>query len=378
MNIRQSSPLLSRVFSSRARHTPTLVLQRDQAFLWKASCLNSGPSGVFVPNGNRIVLKLEHMPTTSPTGSLYDRLYPWLFELAENTGRVIPTETHVVECSVGNAGAAFAHAARTRGYKHYTVILPSDIYSSRIEHVRALGANIVFSPELIGPRGYIEILENMVRDRYRHRVPGKRRVREFCPISKIRRVPIIPYAMLVEEVRLALRSMGFADRIDAFTCVVGAGNTVSLIGQYLRQLNPIVQIAVAEHAENPFVKLHLSDKTPPLDTIWSEPDWPATTIHGVPLKKLNLDLNVIDDVVLVCREERDESLETLNGCLRLGAGRPSGTCFHAALRLAERLEHRTILIPVFDSIVKYRDSWTPIAEYDLPVKSSSQMAACHV
>lgn len=65
-----------------------------------------------VPHGNRILLKLEHLAETSPTGSFYERVYPWLFLRAEADGFIHPDRTPLVEASVGNAGTAFAYRNR--------------------------------------------------------------------------------------------------------------------------------------------------------------------------------------------------------------------------------------------------------------------------
>ena len=346
--------------------TPALILHRSKAYLVAERMCEAFRSGLNVPNGNRIILKLEHLPSCSPTGSLYDRLYPELFHRAEASGRVDPEHTRVIECSVGNAGAAFAYVARALGYRRYSVILPADIYGARIEQVRELGADVVFSPPRVGPRGYVALLEQMLREERGSRRGSPPGVLGFCPISKTRKIPLPPYAALVDEARFALRAAGLPSGIGALVCVVGAGNTISLAGRYVKMLNPAAKVIAAEHAGAPFVETYLEGHTPPLDTTWTEPDFPATTIQGVPLRKLNLELSVIDSAMLLSRSQRESGLRMLNDVLQLKAGRPSGLSFNACLQLAGTVENTSILSIVFDSIAKYDDSWHCIEGYCPP------------
>src|SRR5688572_25094453 len=62
-----------------------------------------------VPNGNKIFAKEEYQ---NPTGSHYDRVYPYLLYEAEKRGVISPSTTTIVENSSGNAGASAAWACR--------------------------------------------------------------------------------------------------------------------------------------------------------------------------------------------------------------------------------------------------------------------------
>ncbi|MDP2159235.1 MAG: hypothetical protein Q8K02_02035, partial [Flavobacterium sp.] len=45
-----------------------------------------------IPNGNRVFAKEEWV---NPTGSIFDRVYPHLFQIAEDEGKIIPGVTPV-------------------------------------------------------------------------------------------------------------------------------------------------------------------------------------------------------------------------------------------------------------------------------------------
>lgn len=342
--------------------TPLVVLTNDRVRLigLDAGVNSSIPVDMPIPNGNRILLKLEHLGAYCSTGSFYDRLYPWLFLRAELAGFIHPARTRLIECSVGNAGAAFASVARVLGYKNPLVLLPADIYPSRVRQIKELDAEVVFSPSCVGPIGYIKLLEEMLADDWRNHGRPKKGGSSLFPISKIRKVPNEPYAEFLAEVLHQLTRNGLAPRIDTFVFGVGSGNTISQVGFALKRVNQAARVICCEHQEYPFVERLLNGRYPDDIDDWPEPDWPASTIHGVPLKKLNLKLDVIDDVVSLPRQTREEGWFLANNILGLSAGRPTGLAVAAALEIANRVEHQTILTLVFDNLGKYWQERRPI------------------
>lgn len=359
-------------------HTPTVVLT-DRRLTY------CSPAGVYqrgiplrIPHANRIILKCEHLSAHSPTGSMYDRLYPWLFLRAEELGVISPQATDLIECSVGNAGAAFAHVAHELGYPKPTVILPIDIYDARIDQIASIpGTDIRFSPEKIGPLGYVRLLGHLLRER-RSRTARLATGRRLHPISKIRKIPVEPYALFVREAQSALSALGYPTHVDFLVFGVGAGNTVSKVGAVLKSQTPAGKVVVIEHAENPFLTLIQGDIEPPVGTSWSEPDYPATAIHGIPVDKLALDRHVIDRVLLTTRAQRDEGWRIANDMLQLRAGRPTGSFLWGALRVAQETENSNILVPVFDSVAKYSWSkWTPVHTLDLAQPTKAQLCGGH-
>lgn len=339
--------------------TPLLVMEdhwahlvsEDGIYHWKIPCK--------IPNRNRIVLKLEHLTRYCPTGSGYDRVYPFLINRAEEKRFIDPQSTRLIECSVGNAGAAFCFAARFLGYKRYVVILPSDIYRARVDQIRQLGGRILFSPSGIGPYGYINTLQDILT--------RKKRIREdsvfrMYPISKIRKVPQKPYRNLLKEVTEGLVRLGLEDRIDAFAFGIGSGNTISNIGTLLKdRYGSHLRVVVADFKERPFAKLLLENLEPPIGGEWIDPKYMACTIHGVPVSKLNLDVKVLTDVIMLSRSDRDFALNFINNKIGLCAGRGTATTFGCTFEYSRSVYEKTIFSLVFDSIAKYGLShYTPL------------------
>lgn len=332
-------------------NTPTLVAEDNWAHIVSQDGIYHWKTGGKIPNHNRIVLKLEHLTKYCPTGSGYDRVYPFLLKRAEERGFICPQSTRLIECSVGNAGAAFCFTARFLGYKRYIVILPQDIYPARIDQIRQLGGKILFSPPKIGPYGYIKMLQKILERKKQIRKDGAFRL---YPISKIRKVPQEPYQNILGEVAEGLNKLGMEDRIDAFAFGIGAGNTISNIGRLLKKrYGSHLKVIAADFKERPFAKLLLEKLKPEVGGDWIDPEYIACTIHGVPISKLNLDVSVLSDAILLSRSDRDFALDFVNNKIGLFAGRGTATTFGCTLAHAHRVKNQTIFSIVFDSVAKY-------------------------
>lgn len=346
--------------------TPLAVIYKNTMYIYrlgKTSGLTEVLSLPFrVPNNNRMILKLEHLTKYMPTGSLYDRLYDYLFQHYEANNYIVPGVTPLIEGSVGNAGAAFAYTARRRGYKNYTVLLPKDIFPARIDQIRQLGANVVLSPENTAEMGYVNMMEDMVRDAWRGRGKLKGDPERLFPVSKVLRIPNAPYAALVLEVIAALTDMGFPTSIDFFFFGVGAGNTISEVGRALKAKYRTTVIA-GEFQEYPFVALLKQGKRPSVGGPWPSGQI-AETVSGVPIEKLNLDMSIIDDVMGITASERDRGRKLANEDLGLFSGRPTGGLLHGVFEIANRVTDSNIFTIVFDSIAKYKESYKPLWDVD--------------
>lgn len=347
---RRPTPLLS-IEGSDAR-----ALVDDRIFSWRLPWR--------VPRGQRLLLKLEHLTDYNPSGSLYDRVYPYLFHDFERRGLIAPgaSGTPVIECSAGNAAAAFCNTAVVLGFLDHSVILPADIYPARLAQASSYGGKVLVSPPGEGEWGYIQMLERLIREDAigKGRI-GRDRTRSV-PVTNAHHVPDAPYERLLQEVRTQLRQLHLPDVIDTFLFGVGSGNTVSHLGRLIRksQDRP-VEVVVVEFAECPFVaRLQRGEPVP------SAGGWPAGdmggTIYGVPAEKLALDLRVIDRVVSLTESERVEGRAIVNDGLRLYAGRPTGMFPVALAKLSAGYNSGTtqLLSIVFDSVAKYATSYDPV------------------
>ena len=92
-------------------------------------------------NGNRLFAKCEFL---NPTYSHHDRQYVELFYEAEKSGSITPGVTPIIETTSGSAGISFAWIAKELGYDA-TVIVPSELPSSRIEDIKKFGGKLIIS-----------------------------------------------------------------------------------------------------------------------------------------------------------------------------------------------------------------------------------------
>lgn len=339
--------------------SPLLVLAGSYLTLVNRGRVSRGPSPIIVPNGNRIVLKLEHLRAFNPTGSMYDRVYSRLLEYYERRFQ-LRRDQPLIEGSVGNAGAAFAWACRERGYSDYTVITPEDIHAPRVALMKSLGSRITFSPPAIGPSGYVDLLEQFAFRR--QRPDGEHIEQRLMPITKIRRIPSAPYRQVVREVIHDLDRLGDG-RIDRFVFGVGSGNTISQIGRELKA-RCRATVECAEFAERPFVGLIREGRQPPIGGTWVDPDFIAGTIHGVPLAKLNLDMEVIDQVTTWDHPTRQGALTMLKS-LSISAGQSSSLMWAAAWDAAHQSQGETIFTIIFDDMSKYDSSIPPVHDIEV-------------
>ncbi len=358
--------LIYEEMTSRRPHTPMAVIEGDRFSIWRNGEVIRWRIPWALPNENKLIIKMEHLSNYNPSGSMYDRLYPYLFRQWEEKGFIVPgyEGTPVTECSAGNAGAAFCHAATELGFLNHTILIPADIYPARIEQVSGYGGNVRLSPSGEGELGYIRMIESILQEdaKGKGRI-GRDRSRMF-PVTNTIRVPNEPYARLVQEVYAGLRTMGLPSRIDNFLFGIGAGNTISQVSIAIRtmQKSPLT-VHVAEFAEYPFIAAIREGKRPPANGGWPAGDM-GGTIYGVPIEKLNLRLEVIDRVLSLGPREREEGRAIANDALGLCAGRPTGTGIIGALKLARRMRGRQILMIVFDSIAKYEEHYDAVMDVD--------------
>jgi cysteine synthase len=96
-----------------------------------------------IPNRCRIFAKEEYR---NPTGSHYDRQTLRLIRESESEGKIAPGRSKILESTTGSSGASFAWMCRVLGYKA-VVVIPKDMPTARIEQIRSYGASVELSPK---------------------------------------------------------------------------------------------------------------------------------------------------------------------------------------------------------------------------------------
>ncbi len=109
--------------------------------------------------GAEILAKLEFF---NPGGSVKDRPALNMIEQAENRGD-LSKDKIIVEATSGNTGIGLALVAATKGYR-VLLTMSESVSEERVKILKAMGAQIEFTPAHLGTDGAIEHVYRLVRE----------------------------------------------------------------------------------------------------------------------------------------------------------------------------------------------------------------------
>ncbi|UCG51683.1 MAG: pyridoxal-phosphate dependent enzyme [Candidatus Latescibacterota bacterium] len=337
-----------------------------------------------IPNGNRIFAKEEHL--NKPTGSHYDRVYVELLEGFESSGTIAPKEVELVETTSGNAGMAFADAAKKLGYKS-TVIIPEGVSTTRLEGISALGATIIQTPKHDFVKGAVEELRRLLTVESRKRKKSGKRP-YFCPNHSRNPLTLNAMARIGEEV------LDDAPvELDMFVAAVGNGSSLLGPGRVLKEYGAEViawdpvKAPTAFEMRNPGeykTTFGIDPGQLGLHSIY------GTGVLGVAFPFLEEAIfgtddtaPIVDDILLVADDDAMESFSALHdrgaigskaldkalslpdlsaahrllmGIEKKSVGRSSAGSLAVALKLCEEVKNKNILIILYDRATYYVDS----------------------
>ncbi len=309
-----------------------------------------------IPNGNKIFAKEEYL---NPTGSNFDRIYVHLFKEAEKNGYIIPGITPVIEATTGNAGASFVWTAKELGFKDITVVIHEDAPKSRIEQIKSYGAKILFSPAGQYTKGYVELLERVLKED-KEKKGGKigENPERLYAVTKILPEARLPYYKLADEAYKQLKEKeGKSANFDYFISIVGSGTLISGVGERLKEINPAIKIVAIEPAESPALsalkegKILYQEKMPH--------DMFGAIPFSLPKEKLNINFDIIDDIRQIKSEEWQKVMKSLHEKEGKQVGRSSAAELAIALKISEEGQNKNILITLHDPSWKYEETYEP-------------------
>ena len=112
------------------------------------------------PNKNvEILAKLEYF---NPGGSIKDRPALHMIEQAEKSGDLTKDKI-ILESTSGNTGIGLAMVAAVKGYR-ILLIMSEAVSEERMKILKALGAELTFTPARLGTDGAIEYGYNLIRE----------------------------------------------------------------------------------------------------------------------------------------------------------------------------------------------------------------------
>jgi len=270
-----------------------------------------------------VLAKLEYF---NPAGSAKDRVALAMIVDAEQKG-LLRSGSTIIEPTSGNTGIGLACVAAARGYRTI-IVMPDSMSAERQLLMGAYGAELVLTPGKLGMSGAIAKAEELARE-----IPGSFIPDQFGNPANAR----AHYETTGPEI--------WADtegNVDIFVAGVGTGGTITGVGRFLKEKNPVVQVVAVEPADSPLLS---GGKAGP---------------HGLQGIGANfvpavLDTSVYDRIIPVTTEEAYAAARRMGKSEGILVGISSGAALHAALSLAKLPENRgkTIVVLLPDTGDRY-------------------------
>ena len=263
----------------------------------------------------RVVAKLEFF---NPGSSVKDRIAEAMIEAAEKEGK-INKDTIIVEATSGNTGIGLAMVCAARGYK-LAITMPESMSKERRMLLRAFGAELILTPAAEGMGGAIARAKALVDEHPEtYFMP-----RQFDNQANVE----IHRKTTAEEVWRDTDG-----QVDIFVAGVGAGGTVTGVGEVLKARKPDVKIVAVEPDASPV--LSGGEKGPhPIQGL------------GAGFVPSILNTQIYDEIIRVTGEDAFATARAAAEKEGILVGISSGAAIWSALQLAAKEENRGKLIVV--------------------------------
>jgi cysteine synthase B len=256
----------------------------------------------------RIFAKLER---NNPGGSVKDRPAFRMIDDAEKAGLLTHDKT-ILDSTSGNTGIAYAMIGAIKGYR-VKIVIPENASIERKKIMAAFGAELIYSSPFDGADGAIRLAKQILRDDPTlYYQPDQYNNPSNCKAHFHSTGPEI-----IAQT---------AGSVTHFVACVGTGGTVMGTGKALKEHNPAIRI-VSVHPDN---GMHGIEGMKYLGE--------DAIIPGI------YDVNFPDERMLVNTDIAYDMTRRLAREQGLFVGHSSGAAFAAALTVAEKLDHGTIVV----------------------------------
>lgn len=290
------------------------------AFPTIESCVGNTPlvrlQRLTAGRNNVILVKLEG---NNPAGSVKDRPALGMIQGAEARGEIRPGDT-LIEATSGNTGIALAMVAAIKGYR-MVLIMPDHMTEERKAAMAAYGAELVLVSREAGMEGARDLALEM-------RAQGRGVVLDQF------NNPDNPRAHRETTGPEIWRQTGGA--ITHFVSSMGTTGTIMGVSQYLKSVDPGIQIVGLQPAEG--------------SSIPGIRRWPEAYLPGI------FDAELVDLTLDIEQAEAEDMTRELARREGIFCGVSSGGAVAGALRLASELSDAVIVTIITDRGDRYLSS----------------------
>jgi cysteine synthase A len=275
-----------------------------------------------VPAGSAAVFaKLEYL---NPGGSVKDRAAIGIIRRAEQEGKLTPGGT-IVEATAGNTGIGLALIGVNRGYK-VSLFVPERFSEEKVQIMRALGAEVVRTPDAEGMQGAIRQAKKLVASD-----PSAFMAGQFENLAN----PEYHYETTAREIFEQMDG-----KIDALVLGCGTCGTFSGVARYLKEKLPRVQAFAVE--------------TQGSTLGGGQPGPHKVEGIGTSFIPKTFDQSVCDEVMMVTDDDAFGAVKALAAQEGVLAGSSGGAAVFASLKMAKKLgPGKRVVTIIPDSAERY-------------------------
>ena len=265
-------------------------------------------------SSNTLLVKLEG---NNPAGSVKDRPALSMIQHAEQRGAIQPGDT-LIEATSGNTGIALAMVAAIKGYK-MVLIMPETMSAERRASMKAYGAELILVSKAQGMEGSRDLALQM-------QAQGEGKVlNQFANSDN----PLAHFTGTGPEIWRDTQG-----QVTHFVSSMGTTGTIMGTGSFLKLQNPAIQVVGVQPAT-------ANDQIPGIRR-WT-PEYLPEIFKP----------EQIDRFMDVSQAEAETTMRRLAAEEGIFCGVSSGGAVAAALRLAQEVEHATIVSIICDRGDRY-------------------------
>jgi cystathionine beta-synthase len=289
-----------------------------------------------------VYAKVEYF---NPGNSIKDRMAIKMVEVAEAEGKLKPGGT-IIECTSGNTGMGLAMAAIVKGYK--CIFATTDKQSqSKADILRALGAEVIICPTNVepeDPRSYYSVAARLEKE-----IPNSFLMNQYDNLAN----RLGHYESTGPEIWKQTDG-----KITHLVVTAGTGGTVTGTAQYLKEMNPDVQVWAIDVYGSLLTKYF---RTGEIDMNEVHPY--VSEGFGEDFVPKNFDMRVIDHFEQVTDKEGAVMTRRLAKEEALFCGYSAGSCIAGLLHLKDRLKPGDVVVAILHDhgsryVAKvYNDQW---------------------